>query len=598
MRHGLRQGGSKMAGLAGRSVAAAAVALMAAAGLALPLSAPAGALASVTPDTLYVADQACSCVWQVPPDGQPEVYVGGNETPPDVTVDPAGDLFWTEANDSAVRELTAGLQEETLATGYAPWGIGVDDSGDVFFGAFGGTAGVTGLYEIPAGGSPELLTPEGGAWASLAIDGNGDVWGVGGSDQLLLLPAGTSSPVEVNVPGTYDVTGVRLDADDDLFATTGYGDNAVELPAGATSETVLGTLNSYTEGIAVDPSGNVFVGEPSTVSGYGKVYEITPGNAPALYASGEIGFTGGLAVNPTPQPAARAATTVTLSGSPGSSSITTTTPVDLTATVSSGAGLVQFDDNGSAMGEPVAVSGGTAVLDTTLPSGTDGVTATYLGDTGDAPASSAPVSYTVSPVASTTILSAPDGTKVPGDSYATVKVRVTGAGPTPTGGAEILANGVDVGSVELTDGTGTTTVDINPGKSKMTAEYWGDDVYDTSSSNSVTFTTVPPYPPGMSATVAYGKPTASGAKKATITVTMTGTKGAGAPFGKPTATDGFTCKPLKKTAVGSIDTTTTCTDLVPKKTGETVDIDYAGTTNYLAADTSIWVDNGKPSGGD
>lgn len=576
MRHRIRHAGRRMAGLGGRTTAAVAVAVVAGAGLVLPLSGPAGAN---TPDTLYVADQNCACVWLVPSSGQPEIYEGIDESPQDVAVDTSGNLYWTEIQDGAVRELTSSDQLVELASGFEPWGIGVDGSGNVFFGTFGASGGGSGLYEIPSGGSAQQLTDFGGAWTSVAVDGNDDIWGVGGSDDLLLFPAGASGPVQVELPGASGVTGVRLDADDDLFATTGFGDSAVELPAGATSSTVLASLGQYTEGIAVDTSGNVFVGQPSTVTGYGKVYEVTPGNSPILYASGEIAETGGLAVSPTPAPASRAATTVSLTSDPTSTSVSAADTVVLTATVSSGGGLVQFDDNGYAIGEPVAVANGVAQLSTSLPIGSDVVTATYLGDGDDAPSTSAGIAFTVSGAPSTTTLTAPDGTRVPGTEDATMTATVTGAAGSPTGSVTFMNGSFPLGYATVTNGVATASIPLSPGWSHVTADYSGDSTYATSTSAPVAFHSVAPYPSTTTADESTGTPTSAG-EPVTLAVTVLGVVHNGAPHGSVTATDGFTCGKLVQTS--KRESATSCTHVVPSPTNEAVTVTFKAAVGHYA----------------
>ncbi|MGA2208637.1 MAG: Ig-like domain repeat protein [Acidimicrobiales bacterium] len=553
------------------------------------------ASATPAPGTMYIADQSCACVWEVTPGGGgPYVYEGVDESPQDVAIDSSGDLFWTQADNGEIEELTSGGDVETLASGLdVPWGITVDSSGDVFFGAFGGpSGGPAGLYELVGGsGTPTLITSDYGVFTSLAVDGNGDVYGADSAEQLVVIPPGSQGTV-VDVPGVSEVNGVRLDGSDDIYASTAFGDDAIELPAGSNSVTTFGTGLNYTEGVAVDGAGDVFVGQPASVSGYGKVYEVSGGNT-TLYTQGDLADTGGLVLYPPVVPAARSTATATIS-SPSPSSVNSEQVVTLNVSVSgSPTGYVEFDDNGSSLGT-VALSGGSASLTTTLPAGTADVDAIFEGNSSDAPALSNALAFTVTPIASKTVVSAPDGTSVPGDGEATVEATVTGKGGTPTGYVEFFANGDLETEAELAGGQATANFPLSPGSSKVTAQYEGDSVFATSTSKALKFTTVPPYNPTMTAKVKYSKDNPEKEKTATITVKVTGVKGNGAPTGTVGADDGFTCGSLS--VVSSTVSTASCSALLPNETDEYVDLTYSGDSNYNSDETEIYVQNGGGGG--
>jgi hypothetical protein len=516
---------------------------------------------------MYIADQTCACVWEVTPGGGgPYKYEGVGESPQDVAVDSSGDLFWTQAQNGEIEELTSGGDLETLASDlYVPWGIAVDSSGDVFFGAFGGPAsGPAGLYELVGGsGTPTLVTSDYGVFSSLAVDANGDIYGADSAEQLVVIPPGSQGAV-VDVPGVSEVDGVRLDVSDDIYASTASGDDAIELPRGSDSVTTFGTGLNYTEGVAVDGSGDVFVGQPASVSGYGKVYEVSGGNT-TLYAQGDLADTGGLALYPPVVPMTRSTTTATIS-SPSPSSVNSEKVVTLNVSVSGRpSGYVDFDDNGSSLGT-VALSRGSAALKTTLPAGTEDVNAIFEGNSSYAPALSGTLAFTVTPIVSKTAISAPDGTSVPGDGEATVEATVTGKGGTPTGYVEFFANGDYEAQAELTDGLATATFALSPGRSKVTAQYEGGSVFGTSTSSPMEFMTVPPYNPTMTASVKYTKEPDK-QKTATIMVKVTGVKGNGAPTGTVGAGDGFTCGSLSASGMVA---TATCSALLANGTEDYV----------------------------
>jgi len=569
----------------------------------------AAAAGPYTPGTLFVADQDCACVWQIAPGGSEQsVWQGINESPQDVVTDAVGDVFWTQdaPGIGEVVEYTAGgsLVTWTSSLEY-PWGIAVNSAGtDVYVGAESGPeAGQEfGLYELTSpGATPTEITGTYGEFTSLAVDGNGDIYGAAGGDSLVEIPAGSSTGAAVDVPGGSfagqysEVNGVSLDAADNLYTSDAYGDNAVELPAGSATSVALATGLNYTEGIAVDTNGNVFVGQPSTVSDYGKIFEIS-GGSQALYSQGELAYTGGIAVYPPPVPAVRSTTSTTLTTT-SPSTVTTLTKMTLKATVSgASSGTVQFDLNNSPLGAPVAVSAGTAKLTTTLPQGTDNVTATFLGSSSGAPSTSpTALTFTADGVASHTTLTS-TATTWPGDEDATVTVTVVGSktGPTPTGSVTVAIKGNEVTSGELSDGSATLSFPLSPGTSKITASYQGDNVYSASSSKTLTLKTEPPYAPTLNTKVKYGTKQSNGSKPATVTVTVSGAKGLPAPTGSVTASNGFSCGALN--VGGGVSSTATCSGVLPKNQSEDGSINYSGDSTFDPASTDVYLSNG--GGGD
>ena len=577
------------------SIGVAALAVLCIGGPAL--TAPeAGAISpSYSSGTMFVADQTCACVWEIPPNGSPGAFVGQNESPQDVVTDAAGDVFWTELQSQTVQELPAGGSEKTLVSGVETWGIAVDGSGDVYFGSFTGPDGA-GLYELLSGATtPNLVTSSYGVVTSLAVDGNGGIWGGDSSANLVYIPHGSSTGIEVAVPGYGYINGVRFDGADNLYLSTGFGDVALELPAGSGTPTAFGSGLAYTEGVAVDTSGDVFVGTPSGEQGFGKVYEFPSGGSQRLYASGEIADTGGLAIWPPPSPVARTATTTTLSTT-SPATLSTERVVSLKAKVGANtSGYVQFDVNGQSLGGLVAVSGGSAVLHTTLPKGADAITAGYLGSATKAPSVSNSLSFTAAPIPTITTISAPDGTSVPGDGEATVDVTVTGHGGTPTGDVEFFVRNSYVTSATLSGGQGTASFPLPVGKSTVKATYEGDPTFNISNSKGIAFQTVPPYNSRVTTSVTYGTRNKQRARTATIHVTVIGFNGPGIPTGTVTADDGFTCTALTPSATGP-KSVVTCSDLLDYNTYETVTISYLGDSNYNAAYGSAYVFNGSGGG--
>ena len=106
--------------------------------------------------------------------------------------------------------------------------------------------------------------------------------------------------------------------------------------------------------------------------------------------------------------------------------VSTITTVHLKAMVSSAGptgGLVQFSSNQQPLGNAVPTSGGVASFNTTLPAGTDKVTATFLGNTASYPSISSTLTFTVNQLASHTALTTSSPSNIPGDQLAWTTVR-------------------------------------------------------------------------------------------------------------------------------------------------------------------------------
>jgi hypothetical protein len=582
-----------------RSGAALIVALVAGATLsAVPVSAAPSPYAD---GTMFVADQDANAVLAVPSGGgSSSSFAGASESPQDVALDAAGDLFWTQAQDGTVQERAADGTLSTVATGLSsPWGIAVDSAGDLFVGAFGGPShGPAGLYEIESGSStPTLVTSAFGVFTSLAIDGDGDIWGADSAAHLVLIPHGSSTGEEVAIPGYGYINGVRLNSANDLFASTGFGDVAVELAAGSGTVQTFGTGLGYTEGVAVDGAGDVFVGQSATVPGFGEIFKIASGDVQTTYSSGgSLASTGGLALWPIQTPSSRTSTSVTLS-TDSAADVTTQTSVSLTATLPGNpGGVVQFEDAGHPLGGLVAVVAGVAHLSTTLAAGDHLISATFLGSGATAPAVSNSLAFTATPIATTTTLTLPVG-KVPGDAPVILRAKVKGSGGIPTGTVDFSANGTTVGSGALNaNGKASASITPPPGSSNVIATYEGDSAFAGSSSKAGTLKTKDPYTAGVTLSVKYGAPSVSGAVRATLRVTVDGVGVAPAPMGTVMAGNGFVCGALAPIA-GTHNSSTTCKRSIPSGFQKTVTVHYSGNANYDAASSSEYVDNLGGGGG-
>lgn len=274
----------------------------------------------------------------------------------------------------------------------------------------------------------------------------------------------------------------------DLISAGNSSPNPGGLPASLAGNTHLIATDPFLWFDAAGYPSNLPNTNPSN-SGWQGLYQVRiedsgPGIAvnPQLYASATIAtdVTPGEWTQVYPQ---AAATTATLAASPASPQ-NLGANVTFTATISptAAAGSVQFKSDGSNLGSPVAVSGGTAQLSTTaLPAGTHAITAdftptdlgSYSGSTGG------PLSYRIIGPADNTVtaVSANPSTANQGDNVAlTASVSDSTTPATiPVGSVKFYDGGVLIpGSQTNVNGSGNavfTTNGLAVGSHSVTATF-------------------------------------------------------------------------------------------------------------------------------
>ena len=172
--------------------------------------------------------------------------------------------------------------------------------------------------------------------------------------------------------------------------------------------------------------------------------------------------------------AVQATSSTVLTSSAAMASVGTT--VTFTATVSgaSPTGTVQFKDGATNLGDPRVLSAGAASYSTSaLAAGSHSITAVYSGDAYNVGSTSAPLTQTVAPGASTTSVSTSTASLTLGE---TLTLTAMVSGYAPTGSVQFKDGGVDLGgSVMLVDGSASyTTNTLIAGSHSITAVYSGD----------------------------------------------------------------------------------------------------------------------------
>lgn len=241
-------------------------------------------------------------------------------------------------------------------------------------------------------------------------------------------------------------------------------------------------------------------------------------------------------------------TTTVLASS--STSIAQNSPVTLTATVTQSSGTatptgsVTFY-NGSASIGTAALSGGTAILSTSsLPTGTNSISAAYSGGVAFNASSSNIVVITVNAAASTAVKTATtlsaSGTKITQNSPVTftATVKPSSGTSTPTGTVTFYNGSTSIGSASLNVGTATLTTSALPvGTDTISAAYVGTSAFSGSASSAI-FISVNSTVIGTTTTLASSSSSVAENTPVTLTATIKATGGTNTPTGTVTFYNG------------------------------------------------------------
>jgi hypothetical protein len=207
--------------------------------------------------------------------------------------------------------------------------------------------------------------------------------------------------------------------------------------------------------------------------------------------------------------------------------------VTLTATVATTGpnpptGTVTFYNGSTAIGSPATLNGSqvATLSTTTLPVGTDSITAVYNGDTNNASSTSTPVSQVITAVTTTTTLTSNHNPANYGAAVTFTATVVTSGTQPVTGSVTFYSGSTALGSAVTLNGSGVATLTISTlavGTDSITAVYSG----DVNNSGS---TSTPPLSEVINAPV--------------FTVTNTGSLTSTVLSGQSTAVYAFTVAPV------------------------------------------------------
>jgi large repetitive protein len=198
--------------------------------------------------------------------------------PSSMAIDGSGNIFVADPNfaqSSIVEIMAAGGYTTVNSVGsglYIPSAVAVDGRGNIFVGDTNGSGEVKeipylgGSYGTPVTLSKSFVYPTG-----LAVDESGNVFVADGNGVLSEIPYSNGTygtPVTLNSSLGGDTFGLMFDRNGNLFITNPSltGVPVQEIPAGGNyaAPITVATGFSYSIGLAVDGSGNLFVGDART----------------------------------------------------------------------------------------------------------------------------------------------------------------------------------------------------------------------------------------------------------------------------------------------------------------------------------------------
>ena len=284
----------------------------------------------------------------------------------------------------------------------------------------------------------------------------------------------TSAPLSQSVVQATTTTTLKSNANPAL------ANQSVTLTATVTGQyggNPTGTVTFYSNGVQIGSPGTVAARQASVTTSFPSpaVYSIT-----AVY-NGNTDFMPSPASPPLSETiyAPTAVPTTTSLKSSGSPSMVGQ-PVTFTATVKPALGSIPSGDhvtfyNGTAsIGTGTTVSGVATLMTSSLPSGTDPITAAYAGDGTYLASTSAVVNQRVNKNTTATTVSSGLNPSTYGQSV-TFTVTVSSAGPTPTGTVTFKNGSAAFGTGTLSGGMATLAYSkLAAGADSITAVYGGD----------------------------------------------------------------------------------------------------------------------------
>ncbi|MCO5951129.1 gliding motility-associated C-terminal domain-containing protein [Mucilaginibacter flavidus] len=257
---------------------------------------------------VYVADRDNSLIRKITPTGQATTFAGNGisqvvdgqgtaasfKGPTSITIDVGDNIYVVDSYGDAVRKITPtglvstivglngpGEVDGPVATAKiaVPWGIVVDNSGNIYVSEFGSgnirKISAAGIVTTIAGSGSSGYADGKGAAASfknpkkMAIDASGDIFVAdeGNNKVRGITPDGTvSTLIKDNIYYRFQgITGVAVDVLGNLYISDSGNSRIIKVEANTGRESILsdaGGIFSFPLGLTVDASGNLYVTNP------------------------------------------------------------------------------------------------------------------------------------------------------------------------------------------------------------------------------------------------------------------------------------------------------------------------------------------------
>jgi hypothetical protein len=463
-------------------------------------------------------------------------------------------------------DLTGATLSATLGSGFTP-------TGNAQFTIIknNGSSPITGTFNNLPQGATVMI---GGKPFSISYTGGT------GHDVVLTSQVGSTASVSVSPTSAVHGQEVTLTATvasaDPSVTTTPTG--AVQFFSGKTSTnpgTNVGSASLASDGTAI-------VNTPSLPLGSNPIT--------AVY-SGDLNFTTSTSSIPSAPTVtvAQASTTTALTASPSSGSVGAS--VTLTATVTATSpgsgtptGTVQFFNGTTSLGTATLDTNGTGTLTTTtLPVGTNSITAKYDGDTNFLTSTSPAQTVTITQPTTTTLVASQNELVFGQPVTFTATVAPTSGTLMPTGTVAFLNGTTTLGTGVLNNGVATFTTSALPvAANSITAQYSGNSTLTSSTSSATTVTVMQ----DSTTTELTTSPNPSSVgQSVTLTATVTAkSPGSGIPAGGVSFMSGSTT--LGTAILNSNGVATTTTTNIPVGTN-TITAQYAGNANFFGSNDTL-----------
>jgi sugar lactone lactonase YvrE len=437
----------------------------------------------------------------------------GLMTPTQVAVDAAGNTYVADPGFPAVQMFAKGSSTATaVGTGLtSPTGVAVDGAGDVFI----ADSGSGSVVEVPNGPSGLITANQVtlktglGTNLQLAADGLDDVYVADPANNRVVklgnvgVAIGDYSQTENDLTGFNTPSALAVDSSNNLYVAD--GSNLIEVTPAGVQTTLLTSLSGSTTGLAVDPSGSVYVAqaggtiripnESGTLNPADQTMAATNVTSPesvALDAQQDIYIADGTAKDVLSISSNASINFGTLSSTSASASSTFTILDDGNSALN----ITGFTGTEDYSGTSTNCTGAAVGIDATC-----GVTVTFNPGPGDQgtlstnvvvesdaanPPNEISATGVGAPLAASTTKITVSNPTVDGAPTVVTVTPSSGTSPTPTGQVTLTVTGNGITPVTLSGTLANGTVTLTPtqlpaGTYQFAVEYVGDRVYANSS---------------------------------------------------------------------------------------------------------------------